>query len=106
MAVRKRMELNFYADRERPRPNYDKLNENYWEYQICENRHKKCRILLSEIAEANENYPRTEPATLSLESTDSLSTDEIEVKLMSLGVNTTAKERKTQKRLREQIMDN
>ena len=50
MAVRKRMELNFYADRERPKRKYDKLNENYWEYQICKNKKQKCRRILSEIA--------------------------------------------------------
>ena len=103
------MELNFYADRERPKRKYDKLNENFWEYQICVNRQQKCKMILSEIAEANKKYPLTEPTAVSLESesTDSLSTEEIKAKFKSLGVKTTAKKRENLlKRLREYIQEN
>ena len=106
MAVRKRMELNFYADRERPKRKYDKLNENYWEYQIGEIRQQKCRKILSEIAEANMKYPQTETVETIVEpeTIDSLSTDEIKAKLKSLGVRSTAKKRETLlKRLKEKL---
>lgn len=93
MKVRKRLEM-LSSGMERPKRSYTKKKTDWWEHDIFRERNEKKDTVLRAIENADSKYSIAPVDSAPERELDSLSTDEIKQKLLSLGVTTRLRKRK------------
>lgn len=92
MKVRKRLEM-LSSGMERPKRSYTKKKTDWWEHDIFRQRNEKKDTVLRAIENADSKYSIAPVDSAPERELDSLSTDEIKQKLLSLGVTTRLRKR-------------